>query len=40
MEYRRIDGIEKKLSRVVFGCAIPAMLKGEDEMSWLNLNSL
>lgn len=30
MEYRRIDGIEKKLSRVVFGCAIPAMLKGED----------
>ena len=30
MEYRRIEGIDKALSRVVFGCAIPAMLRGED----------
>lgn len=30
MEYRTIDGIDQPLSRIVFGCAIEPMLKGED----------
>ena len=30
MEYRKVEGINLPLSRVVFGCAIEPMLKGEN----------
>lgn len=30
MEYRKVEGIDLPLSRVVFGCAIAPMLKGEN----------
>ena len=30
MKYQKIKNVEKPLSKIIFGCAIPVMIQGED----------
>ena len=30
MKYQKIKNVEKPLSKIIFGCAIPGMIQGED----------
>ena len=33
MKYQKIKNVEKPLSKIIFGCAIPVMIQGEDGLS-------
>lgn len=36
MQYRKIEGLDRPVSRLIFGCAYPGMIQGNDESAWLD----